>query len=140
MKKSILDTDILSEVFKGKTPTVSAAARAYLAEHGFLTISAITVMESVKGYQRIGREGDIRNFLTTIVDVEVLAIDAPIGVLAGRIQGDLERTGQTIGRSDPIIAAVAIKHGLTLVTGNTDHFRRIQALGYPLALDDWRRE
>jgi len=37
-----------------------------------------------------------------------------------------------------MIAAIALRHGLVLVTGNTDHYQRIQALGYPLKLDNWR--
>jgi predicted nucleic acid-binding protein len=37
-----------------------------------------------------------------------------------------------------MIAAVAIRHGLTLVTGNTAHYERIQRLGYLLTLENWR--
>jgi len=46
--------------------------------------------------------------------------------------------GQPIGTADPMIAAIAIEHGLQLVTGNTAHFQRIQRLGYPLTLANWR--
>jgi predicted nucleic acid-binding protein len=49
-----------------------------------------------------------------------------------------DRTGQTIGMADPIIAAVALDHGLELVTGNIAHYQRIQNLGYPLTLINWR--
>ena len=62
----------------------------------------------------------------------MLAFDRPAGELAGRIAGDLERTGHPIGLADPMIAAIALTHGLELVTGNTAHFQRIQQLGYPL--------
>ena len=31
-----------------------------------------------------------------------------------------------------MIAAIALHHGLELVTGNTSHYQRIQQLGYPL--------
>jgi predicted nucleic acid-binding protein len=37
-----------------------------------------------------------------------------------------------------MIAAAALQHGLALATGNTDHSQRIQQLGYPLTLLDWR--
>ncbi len=47
-------------------------------------------------------------------------------------------TLSVISINDPMIAAAAIRQGLTLVTGNTDHFQRIKNLGYPLALDNWR--
>jgi tRNA(fMet)-specific endonuclease VapC len=37
-----------------------------------------------------------------------------------------------------MIAAIALQHGLALVTGNTKHFDRIRQLGFPLSLLDWR--
>jgi predicted nucleic acid-binding protein len=37
-----------------------------------------------------------------------------------------------------MIAAIALRHGLTLGTGNGSHFQRIQSLGYGLRIDDWR--
>ena len=46
--------------------------------------------------------------------------------------------GQPIGRADPMIAAIALRHDLVLVTGNLSHFQRIPALGYSLKLDNWR--
>jgi predicted nucleic acid-binding protein len=58
--------------------------------------------------------------------------------LAGRIAGDLERSGQTIGIADPMIAVIALTNGLELVTGNTAHFQRVQQLGHPWTLRSWR--
>jgi tRNA(fMet)-specific endonuclease VapC len=40
---------------------------------------------------------------------------------------------------DTDIAAIAIERGLELVTGNTAHFQRVQQLGYPLTLVNWRQ-
>ena len=37
-----------------------------------------------------------------------------------------------------MIAAIALGHGLTLVTGNLAHYQRILALGYGINLDNWR--
>ena len=41
-------------------------------------------------------------------------------------------------RADPMIAVIAIKNDLTLITGNTAHYQRIQKLGHELRLDNWR--
>jgi tRNA(fMet)-specific endonuclease VapC len=133
-----LDTDIFSEVLKGVDRRVVATATAYQAAYGHYTISSITVMEIVKGFHKLQREDRIQRFRAILQAVEVLVMDAPIAELAGRIYADLERTGQPIGRADPIIAACAVHHGLILVTGNTAHYARIQALGYDLLLDNWR--
>jgi tRNA(fMet)-specific endonuclease VapC len=101
-------------------------------------ISAITVMEVVKGFHQVGRADALEKFLTSIKSNNVLPFDQPCAELAGRIYGDLDRTGQTVGRADPMIAAIAIHHNLTLVTGNVDHYQRIQTLGYLLKLENWR--
>src|SRR5207237_7671229 len=77
--------------------------------------------------------------LTHVGSEEVLGFDQPAAELAGRIWGDLERTGQPIGLADPVIAAIALTHSLELVTGNTSHYQRIQQLGYPLTLVNWRQ-
>jgi tRNA(fMet)-specific endonuclease VapC len=103
-----------------------------------LTLSAITVMEIVSGLQRVQRPHRIHKFMTDISGEEVLPFDKDAGKIAGEIAGDLERTGQAIGTADPMIAAVALQHGLELVTGNTAHIQRIQQLGYPLVLANWR--
>ncbi len=47
-------------------------------------------------------------------------------------------TGQPIELADILIASIAIENNLILVTGNTKHYQKIQALGYPLVIDNWR--
>jgi len=76
--------------------------------------------------------------LTAIATEEILLLDQAAAELAGRIAGDLDRTGQRIGKADPMIAAIALVQGLELVTGNTAHYERIQKLGYPLMLANRR--
>ena len=56
MAKVLLDTDILSEILKGKNEAVTAKASSYFAEHGRFTTSAVTVAEIVYGLRRVGRE------------------------------------------------------------------------------------
>ena len=113
-------------------------AERYAAECGSFALSTITVMEIVKGLHKERREDQIRRFLDGCTSVELLTLDLNSAELAGRIYGDLERLGQTIGRLDPMIAALALQHRLVLVSGNLVHFRRIQELGYALKLDNWR--
>jgi len=136
--KSLLDTDIFSEVLKGVDPQVVARATAYRAAFAYYTISAITVLEVVKGFRKLQREDRIQEFLSKLPNIEILTLDVRSSELAGRIYADLERSGQGIGRADPIVAAIAFCHSLTLVTGNMAHYQRIQALGYALKLDNWR--
>jgi len=136
--KALLDTDILSELLKGMDPHVVARAGAYRAVFGQYTISLVSVVEVVKGFQRRRQEPRLQKFLAGLSVMELLSLDLASAELAGRIYGDLERTGQTIGRMDPLIAAVALSHDLVLVSGNQAHYQRIQTCGYALKLDNWR--
>lgn len=138
LNKALLDTDIFSEITKGINPTVAAHARAYRQTFGCYTISAVTFMESVRGYQKKQASKQLQSFLAAIVSEEVIPFDQTNAELAGIIGGELERTGRPIGLADTMIAAIAITHGLELVTGNTAHFQRVQQLGYPLTLANWR--
>lgn len=95
-------------------------------------------MEVVRGFQHKQSFQRLSRFLNDISGEEILPLNQRDAELAGRIAGDLDRAGQPIGRADPMIAAIAIENGLELVTGNTGHYQRIQQLGYPLQLIDWR--
>ncbi len=139
MNKALLDTDTYSEVLKAKNPTVAQNAALYRQQHGVYTVSVITVMEVVQGFHRVQNARRLLNFLNAVALEQVILFDQPTAVLAGRISGDLDRTGQIIGLADPMIAAVALQNGLELVTGNTAHFQRIQQLGYPLTPANWRQ-
>jgi len=138
MDKVLLDTDIFSEVLEGIDPQVVAQARRYYATFARYTISVITVMEIVKGLHKAQREEQVTKFLDGLTGVDVLTLDIQSAELAGRIYADLERIGRPIGRADPMVAAVDLRHDLTLVTGNQRHYRRIQFVGYDLRLDNWR--
>jgi tRNA(fMet)-specific endonuclease VapC len=138
LNKALLDTDIYSEILKSVDPTVTRNATAYRQVQGVLTLSAVTVMEVIRGFQKNQSQRKLQHFLSVVAMEEVLAFDQAAAELAGRIAGELERVGRPIGLADPMIAAIALTHGLELVTGNTAHFQRIQQLGYSITLVDWR--
>ena len=138
MNKALLDTDILSEIGKGIDKVVAGNAFTYRQNYGFLTLSVISVMEVIQGYQRVGGSSRIQAFRNALITEEVLLFDQTAADLAGQIAGDLDRIGKPIGRCDPMIAAVAITHELELVTGNTSHYQRLLPLGYSITLVNWR--
>lgn len=138
VEKSLLDTDILSEIIKRANPRIIAKANTYLNQFDKYTISVITVMEIVEGWQKRKQEQRLQQFLTIVSSQEILSFDLTEAVLAGKIYADLETTGKRIGYPDCMIAAIAIRHNLTLVTGNLSHYQRIQDLDYSLRLDNWR--
>jgi predicted nucleic acid-binding protein len=139
MNRALLDTDIFSELSKGIDPIVLQNGAAYRASFGRYTLAVVTLMEVVHGLQKKQATRQLRMFLGRISAEEILDFDQSAAILAGRIEGDLERVGRPIGRADPMIAALALNHNLEVVTGNTAHYQYIQRLGYPLVLVDWRR-
>ena len=138
MDKALLDTDTFSEILKRVDAQVVTRATEYRSQFGAYAISTITVVEIVKGLHKVQREERLQEFLKGLAAVEVLTLDVSSAELAGRIYADLERTGQPIGRADPMFAAIAIRNALTLITGNTAHYERIKNLKYDLRLDNWR--
>jgi tRNA(fMet)-specific endonuclease VapC len=140
MEKTLLDTDIFSEVLKKKHPQVVATATRYREQFGQYTISTITVLEIVKGFHKVDREDDIQRFLTQLATAEIVTLTMESAELAGRIYADLKRKGQPIGRADPMIAAITIEQQLVLATGNERHYQRIQEAGYDLKLTNWKTQ
>ena len=138
MNRALLDTDVFSEILKNKSSAILASAKIYLLHHQRFTLSVLTVIETVAGYRQAGRTAQLQPLISALAANEILPLGTQEARIAGDILGELRRTGQTIGHFDPMIAAVAIANNLTLVTGNTNHFQRIQQLGYALTLDDWR--
>jgi tRNA(fMet)-specific endonuclease VapC len=136
--KTLIDTDILSEIRKGKNPQVIGKAIAYKTRFKNYTISVITVSEVIKGWRKLNRNDRIQEFLIDLPQMEILSLEQKSAELSGLIYADLEKTGQTIGLADVLIAGIAIENNLILVTGNTKHYQKIQSLGYPLQLDNWR--
>jgi tRNA(fMet)-specific endonuclease VapC len=138
LNQALLDTDILSGITKAVNPTVIARASAYRPVFSRYTLSAVTLIKVVRGYQKKQATRQLQNFLTAVASEEVLAFDRPAAELAGRIAGELEQIGHPIGLADPMIASLALANGLEQVTGNSVHFQRVQNLGYPLILVNWR--
>ena len=123
---SLIDSDRGAGWLRGR-PAVVDALRS-LAPDG-LAISLVTCGEiyegSSSGRDPVGSERAFRQFLRA---VDVLPLTRPIGRRFARIRGDLRRRGQVIGDPDLLIAATALHHDLTLVTGNRGHFQRIPDL------------
>jgi tRNA(fMet)-specific endonuclease VapC len=136
--KTLVDTDIWSEITRAKNAAVAARASTYLSQHGRLTLSTVTVFEVVRGLQKANLQREIDQFDELLEDVEVLDLDRQSADIAGRIYGELDRRGTPIDLGDALIAGIALQHRLRLATGNTAHFSRVQTLGYPLLIEDWR--
>ena len=138
MANALVDTDILSELLRGRNARVIARAKDHVSQFGPFAVSVVTVMEFAKGLEKAGRINELDSLLLRLNPLQLLGFTAEEARVAGIIYGALERTGAPIGRADPMIAASALAHDLTLVTGNVKHYERVRTLGHPLRIQNWR--
>lgn len=135
MGESLLDTDILSEVLKAKDTQVLSTAQQYLAEHQRFAFSAITLYEIIRGMRAKRATKQLQNFLQTAGNSDVLSVSVPVLLRAADLWAEARKGGHPRDDADLMIAATALHHRRTLVTGNTTHFSWIPGL----AIEDWRR-
>ena len=132
------DTDVISATIKPPPPLhlIRRLATVPAAEQ-FTT--SITVGELIYGARRVGREsltsrveGVVRGAQT------VLPFDTVAARRFGELKAELERGGEPLAEPDLRIAAIAVSRGLTLVTRNVRHFRRVPGLVVENWIDDDR--
>jgi predicted nucleic acid-binding protein len=134
MDSSLLDTDILTEVFKGRNQLVAANAAAYLREHGQFAISAMTRFEVVRGLRHKRATTLLARFDSMCARIFVVPISDDVIDRAADLWVVARDTGHPQRDADLMIAATALVHRRTLVTGNTSHFQWINGL----SIVDWR--
>ena len=125
----LFDTDALSQVVK-PAPSPSFLRRLSTTPPDQQYTTAITVGEMVYGAHRSRRCDELLRNLEERVwpAVHILPFDRPSAEVYGSIRAQLEAAGTPVGDSDVRIAAIALVHGLTVVTGNVRHFERVPGL------------
>jgi len=96
--------------------------------------TAVTLGELLYGAARRGNERlveRIRDLLSQAVSI--LPFDADAAQVYGPLRAGLEASGRRLDEPDLRIASIALAHGLTLVTGNVQHFQRVPGL----TIEDW---
>ncbi len=126
----LLDTDILSNLMKRTPSSVLVAKVARVPPEEQFT-SSITLGELVYGAHRLRERTAV--LMEKIEDallpnLPVLSFVTAAARRYGEIRADLERLGTPIGDADMRIAAIALSHGLRVVTDNERHFRRVPEL------------
>lgn len=133
----LFDTDTLSELLR-RAPSTTLLRRMAATPVDDQATSSITAGELWYGAYRVrDRAADLAERIerTLLPNLPVLAFDTDAAKIYGRLRADLERAGTPIGDADMRIAAIALAHELTVVTGNTRHFERVPQL----VVEDWLR-
>ncbi len=99
-----------------------------------VAIASITLYELEVGVAKCAAPAKERQRIDTFVAaVHLVDFDRESARQAAAIRADLERRGRGIGAYDTLIAAVALRRGLTLVSNNGVEFTRVANLTW----EDW---
>ena len=123
MTRYMLDTNILSDLIRN--PQGKAARRIAKAGENNVCTSIIVAAELRYGCEKSG-SAKLRKAVENLLgEIDVLPFEAPADADYGVIRARLEAAGTPIGGNDLLIAAHARALGATIVTANTQEFRRV---------------
>ena len=130
----LFDADVLSNPLK-KLPSRALLQRLARIPADEQFTSTITVGEMIYGAHKSTRTDQFIEQLNTKVwpKIHILPFDEDAAQVYGRLRAHLERQGTPLAEPDLRIAAIALTHGLVLVTGNTGHFSRVS----DLVVENW---
>ena len=132
MLRYMLDTDICSYVMKRSQDAL--LRRLQKVPVSDVCISVVTKSELLYGVEVSPRRQQDEAALNAFLNyVEVLDFPDNASSHYAQIRAQLKKSGKMIGANDLFIAAHARSLGLTLVTHNTQEFRRV----HRLAIEDW---
>jgi predicted nucleic acid-binding protein len=113
----LLDTTVIVDVINAKRGRAEFLGDL-LAERNLLSCCSINVTEVYAGM----RPHEARVTEKLLRSLKFYEVTWEIARRAGELKNEWAKNGQTIALPDATIAAVALAHGLTLVTGNQKHF------------------
>lgn len=130
----LFDTDVLSRVARAAPPR-SLVERLSKIPRALQHTTSINVAEIYYGACRVARRDALIQAYEEFVfsRLTVLPFDTDSAKVFGRLKASLESRGLPRSEPDLRIAAIALQHRLTVVTGNTRHFADIPGL----LVEDW---
>lgn len=125
-----LDTNVCIDLIRGKSLAVRARLKQVLAEGSVVCLSSVVLHELWYGVAKSGRPDENTRRVQTFLagPLEILPWDEADARAAGEVRAQLEKEGRAIGAYDALIAAQAVRRGITLVTANSREFDRIDGL------------
>ena len=129
----LLDTNVCIEALRQRNAAV--VRRLAATPSSDVRLCSVVKAELYHGARRsqqaqsnlVKAENFVRPFLS-------MSFDDDTARDYGRLRADLEPRGAVIGPNDLQIAAIALVHGLTLVTHNITEFSQVPVLN----LEDWQ--
>jgi tRNA(fMet)-specific endonuclease VapC len=132
-----LDTNVCIDLIRGSSVPVRRRFKDAIDEGSVLCVSSVVLHELWYGVAKSADRDRNTERLQTFLSgpFEILHWDDADARAAGEVRSQLEREGRAIGAYDALIAAQAVRRGITLVTANTKEFKRVDGLLW----EDWAR-
>ncbi len=134
MKKAVIDTDILSYYFKGDKKVVENFQK-YLQTYSYINLPIISYYEILRGLKFKKAIKQIERFENFVASNNLLFITKSSAEMSAEKYAELQIKGKTTGTSDLLIAGIALKHDLTVVTNNEKHYKDISGL----RIENWKK-
>jgi tRNA(fMet)-specific endonuclease VapC len=131
----LLDTNAVVALLRNKPLAVRDRYRAALASGEPLALSSVVVFELWYGVAKSSQVQENSERLRVLLsgDFDLVDFDDEDARTAGQVRAALEKDGTPIGAYDLLIAAQALRRGLTVVTANASEFSRVAGLSW----QDW---
>lgn len=134
MRRYLLDSNFCISCLRRKPWALEALGSVTPAE---LAVPALTVGELVLGTHLSGaQERERAKVDAFLLPFDVLAFGRDEALEWAALEAVLRKQGNRLEAEDGMIAATALAHRLTLVTGNRKHFERVPGL----KLVDWEQQ
>ena len=128
----ILDSDVCIEILRGNERVIEKRRSV----DDDVATTWITASELAYGAAKSGAPKRNATLVTEfLATLPIMGLDLPSTLEFGRWKARLERAGMRIADADLLIAAIALAHGASVVTGNRKHYEHIESL----RIEDWIR-
>ena len=133
-----LDTNACIDLINGSSVPLRSRFKEAIAGGSVVCVSTVVLHELwygvAKSSRRESNTARLQAFLAG--PLEILDWDDADARAAGEVRSQLESEGQMIGAYDALIAAQAVRRGITVVTANSKEFKRVDGLMW----EDWARK
>ncbi len=127
-----LDTDLLVAILRGKEEAKKEVAE--LDEQAKGATTSVNAFELFFGANKSERKDEnVKQASKLLERLIIFSLDLASSQKAAEISAKLVAKGETIDFREAMIAAIAVENGLTLVTRNKSHFKRVKGL----QIEEW---
>ena len=129
----LLDTNACIELLNERDTPI-ARKLALIAPQAIVLCSVVKAELYHGAYKSNRRESNLKLLARFFQRFTSLHFDDNAAEQYGILRGTLEKQGTLIGPNDLLIASIALANNVTLVTHNTNEFKRVPSL----QMEDWQ--